>query len=219
MARMQTRGARTWLGLLVAPAVLASTPPAHAVRLQVELHEAAGSNASADTSSTADSASATADEGTSESVANPVQGDSSPAYYEFAFVSMGAYQTWAIAGRWLYVGAGGGVGPPLYRYSKRAGEDADWDPSLEVAYGNLFIRLQPVPYLDIDVGPKIALISTLDGTVDPPESGFSYAGYVDLRVGSRNIKVGPRFEYGRVAYADAHDKGWRVTPLMLRFIH
>src|SRR5947207_701202 len=55
-----------------------------------------------------------------------------PANYEFAFVSVGAYQTWSIAGSVLYFGAGGGLGPPLYRYSKLGGRKAGWDAALDI---------------------------------------------------------------------------------------
>src|SRR5260221_1899018 len=78
-----------------------------------------------------------------------------PPSYEFAFVSVGAYQTWSLAGSVLYFGAGGGLGPPLYRYSKLGGRAAGWDNALDIAYGNVFIRVAPVRYVDIDVGPKI----------------------------------------------------------------
>jgi hypothetical protein len=160
--------------------------------------------------------------------------DKNPANYEFAFVSVGAYQTWAIAGNVLYFGAGGGLGPPLYRYSKLGknpfvpgqSADAGWDPSLEIAYGNVFLRVAPAKFLDIDIGPKISLGSRLyDGNkhtsdqVDAPTTAFSYGAYVDLRVGTERIKVGPRFEYDRIAYANYYENGWRITPLMLRVVH
>ena len=147
------------------------------------------------------------------------QTDPRPAHYEFAFVSVAAYQTWAIAGRWLYLGAGGGLGPPLYRYSKVGSRDPGWDTSLEVIYGNAFVRLQPIPNLDIDVGPKIAITSELDQGKDPPQSAFAYGGVFDLRVGTETIKVGPRFEFERVAYYNYYENAWRITPLMLRVYH
>ncbi len=142
-----------------------------------------------------------------------------PANYEFAFVSVGAYQTWSLAGHFLYFGAGGGLGPPLYRYSKLGDNKAGWDPSLDIVYGNVFLRVKPIPYIDLDLGPKIAITSALDKVKDPPQSGFSYGGYVDLRVGSKNIKVGPRIEYDRIAYYNYYENGWRITPLMLRVVH
>lgn len=141
------------------------------------------------------------------------------ATYEFAFVSVAAYQAWAIAGQWLYFGAGGGLGPPLYRYSKLGDNDPGWDPTLEVCYGNLFLRVAAGDYVDVDVGPKIAIVSALFDVKDAPQSGFSYGAYADLRVGSKDIKLGPRFEYDRIAYYDHYDKGWRLTPLMLRVVH
>jgi hypothetical protein len=149
-----------------------------------------------------------------------------PAHYEFAFVSVGAYQTWAVAGDVLYLGAGGGIGPPLYRYSKLGKNDAGWDPTLDIVYGNAFIRVAPAKFLDIDVGPKISIGSRLyDGSkhgsdqVDAPTTAFSMGGYVDLRVGSERIKLGPRFEYDSIAYANYRETGWRLTPLMLRVVH
>jgi hypothetical protein len=145
--------------------------------------------------------------------------DKNPAHYEFAFVSVGAYQTWAICGDILYFGAGGGIGPPLYRYSKLGSNKAGWDPGLDIAYANAFLRVAPVRNLDIDVGPKIALGSALYGVRDAPQTAFSFGGYVDLRFGSERIKVGPRFEYDRIAYSDYYENGWRLTPLMLRVVH
>lgn len=142
-----------------------------------------------------------------------------PAHYEFGFVTVGAYQTWAVAGRWLYLGAGGGLGPTLYRYSKLGSRDAGWDTSIEVAYANAFVRVQPIKYVDIDLGPKIAIGSELDQGKDPPQSTFSIGGVLDLRVGTENIKVGPRFEYDRVAYYDYYENAWRLTPLLVRVYH
>ena len=69
------------------------------------------------------------------------------------------------------------------------------------------------------MGPKIALGSALYNVKDAPQTAFSYGGYVDLRVGSERIKVGPRFEFDRIAYSDYYENGWRVTPLMLRVVH
>jgi hypothetical protein len=159
------------------------------------------------------------------SAASAEEGPADPANYEFAFVSVGAYQTWAIAGRTVFFGAGGGLGPPLYRYSKLGSKSAGWDPILEIAYANLFIRVAPVRYVDIDVGPKIALGSALFDVADAPQSAFSYGGYLDLRVGTPTIKVGPRFEFDRIAYSpsgatsNGYESGWRLTPLMLRVVH
>lgn len=145
--------------------------------------------------------------------------DENPANYEFAFVSVGAYQTWAIAGDTLYFGMGGGLGPPLYRYGKLGDKPAGWDPTLEIAYANAFLRVAPVPYVDIDIGPKISLGSAMYDAPDAPVTAFAYGGYADLRVGSERIKVGPRFEYDRIAYAASFESGWRLTPLMLRVVH
>jgi hypothetical protein len=156
----------------------------------------------------------TAGSGSSEEL-----GPKDPANYEFAFVSVGAYQSWSIVDRKLFFGMGGGLGPPLYRYSKLGSKDAGWDPILEIAYANLFLRWAPVRYVDIDVGPKIALGSALFDVTDAPQSAFSYGGYVDLRVGTPTIKVGPRFEYDRIAYSNYYESGWRLTPLMLRVVH
>jgi hypothetical protein len=142
-----------------------------------------------------------------------------PANYEFAFVSVAAYQTWSIAGSVLYFGAGGGIGPPLYRVGKIGHNKFGWDPDLEIATANIFLRVKPVQYVDIDIGPKMGLGSTLFNAKDAPQSSFSYGGYVDLRFGSPTIKLGPRFEYDRVAHSDYFENGWRLTPIMLRVVH
>jgi hypothetical protein len=142
-----------------------------------------------------------------------------PPNYEFAFVSVAAYQNWALAGSVLYFGAGGGIGPPLYRYSKIGSNSAGWDPDLEILYANVYLRFAPIKYLDLDVGPKIALGSALFNVPDAPQSSFSYGGYVDLRVGSPTIKIGPRFEYDQVAHSDFTEHGWRLTPLLVRVMH
>jgi hypothetical protein len=142
-----------------------------------------------------------------------------PPNYEFAFVSVGAYQNWSLVGSVLYFGAGGSIGPPLYRYSKIGSNSAGWDPDLEILSGSVYLRFSPIKYLDLDVGPKIALGSALFNVPDPPQSSFSYGGYVDLRIGSKTIKVGPRFEYDRVAHSDFTENGWRITPLLVRVMH
>ena len=142
-----------------------------------------------------------------------------PPNYEFAFISVGAYQTWGIAGEVLYFGMGGGLGPPLYRISKIGKNGMGWDPDLEIAYAVAFLRVAPVKYVDIDLGPKIGLGSALFNVPDAPQSSFSYGGYVDLRFGSPTIKLGPRFEYDRVAHSNFSENGWRLTPLMLRIMH
>ena len=156
-----------------------------------------------------------------------------PSTYEFAFVSVGITQAWSIAGRTLFLGAGGGIGPALFRLSQMKCSDAEptsgcddtstrdlgIDPSLEIAYGSGFVRLSPIPYLDLDVGPKVAIGTTLYNVPEPPRPSFIYGGYADLRVGSRTIKLGPRFEYSRTAYADFYQNGWKLTALMLRVVH
>jgi hypothetical protein len=145
-----------------------------------------------------------------------------PANYEFAFVSVAGYQTWSIAGSVLYFGAGGGIGPPLYRLAKYTGRTArsfGWDPNLEIAYANVFLRVAPVKYVDIDVGPKIGLGSALFDVPDAPQSTFSYGGYVDLRFGSPTIKVGPRLEFVRLAHSNFSETAWLITPLLLRVVH
>ena len=142
-----------------------------------------------------------------------------PANYEFAFVSVSAYQAFSIAGRWLYVGLGGGVGPPLYRYGKLGDNDAYWDPNIEIVHGNAFLRVAPAPWIDIDIGPRLALGAATYNVKDPPNSSFAASGYADLRIGTQNIKLGPRFEYVNLAYAGYSEQGWRITPLLLRVMH
>jgi hypothetical protein len=119
----------------------------------------------------------------------------------------------------LYLGAGGGLGPTLFRYAKLGKNDAGWDPTLEIAFANAFIRFKPVPYVDLDVGPRISLGSALYDQPDPPQPAFAYGGYVDLRVGSPTVMFGPRFEYDRVAYSNFYQNAWRITPLMVRVYH
>jgi hypothetical protein len=222
-----TRNVRVAIGLPCS-ALLMLTAPAHAAGAEGGVKLGLGGGAQSGDTTTAGGAGGhrpsaqaplvQADE-PSPSYRELIGDHGNPANYEFAFVSVAAYQAWGLAGRTLFFGAGGGLGPPLYRYSSLGGREPGWDPSLEVVYGNLFLRVSPVPYVDIDVGPKIAILSTLYDANDPPQSGFSYVGYADLRVGSRDIKFGPRFEYGRVAYHDYHEAGWRLTPLMVRVVH
>ncbi len=145
--------------------------------------------------------------------------DKKPSNYEFAFVSVAAYQNWTLVDRVLFFGAGGGLGPPLYRYSKLGSNKAGWDPDLDIAYANVYLRVAASRFVDIDVGPKIAIGSALYNVKDPPQSAFSFGGYVDLRVGSPTIKFGPRFEFDHVAYSDYSETGWRITPLLLRIVH
>jgi len=173
---------------------------------------------SASASAPAAEANPASDEGTSSS-SKKDETDPRPANYEFGFVTVGANQAWNIAGRILFFGAGGGLGAPLYRYGQMKGHDAGWNPNLDIIYGNLFLRFAPIPYVDLDFGPKIAIGATLFDTQDPPQSAFSYGGYADLRIGSRTVKLGPRFEYVRVAHSNFYDTGWILTPLMARVVH
>jgi hypothetical protein len=146
--------------------------------------------------------------------------DPKPANYEFGFVTVGANQAWNLVGKWLFFGAGGGLGPPLYRYGKIKGHPTrGWNNNLDIVYGNLFLRIAPVKYVDLDFGPKISLGATLWDVPDAPESAFSYGGYVDLRIGSRTVKLGPRFEYMRIAHSSFYDTAWMITPLMARVVH
>jgi hypothetical protein len=154
-----------------------------------------------------------------------------PSTYEFAFVSVGIEQALRLGGSMFLVGAGGGLGPPLFRIGQmkcagssdscndRETRDVGFDPSLEIAYASVFLRFAPIPELDLDVGPKIAIASTLYGVPDAPASTFTYGFYSDLRIGSPTVKIGPRFEFVRSAYADFYEMGWKVTPLMLRIVH
>jgi hypothetical protein len=176
-------------------------------------------NAQEDEGSASASASVTADTGAAPSEDASDTRPRNPANYEFAFVSVSAYQAWSLAGRWLYFGAGGGLGPPLYRYSKLGSNSADWDPNLEIVHANVFLRVSPARFVDIDVGPRIALGSALYNVKDPPMQSFSMGGYVDLRFGSEKIKFGPRFEYDRLSYSSYNESGWRITPLMVRVMH
>jgi hypothetical protein len=168
-----------------------------------------------------------ADQGSTSTSAARDAGDKNPANYEFAFISVGANQAWNLAGDWLFFGAGGGVGPPLYRYSKmkektasgvEIDHDAGWNANLDIVYGNLFLRIAPVRYVDIDFGPKIAIGATLFEVQGAPESAFSYGGYADLRVGSPKVKFGPRFEYMKIAHSNFYETGWILTPLMVRVV-
>jgi hypothetical protein len=163
-------------------------------------------------------ASPAADSGSSSSSASD-KTDPNPSNYEFGFVTVGANQAWNLVGRVLFFGMGGGVGAPLYRYGKMKGHDAGWNANLDIVYGNMFLRIAPVEYVDLDIGPKIALGATLFDVPDPPESAFTYGGYADLRVGSRTIKFGPRFEFVKIAHSNFYDTGWILTPLMARVVH
>ncbi|HVW27778.1 MAG TPA: hypothetical protein VHC69_20575 [Polyangiaceae bacterium] len=190
-----------------------------------ELARAADAEASASISLGGDSTAAASAEGASPEADSAPKEEPvdprirNPANYEFAFVSVAAYQTWALAGSVLYFGAGGGLGPPLYRIAKIGHNSLGWDPDLQIAYANVFLRIAPVRYVDIDLGPIIGLGSSLFNVPDAPQSTFSYGGYVDLRIGSPTIKLGPRFEYDRDAHSTFSENGWRLTPLLLRVVH
>lgn len=145
--------------------------------------------------------------------------DARPANYEFAFVSVGAYQAWSVAGRCLYVGVGGGLGPALYRYGKMSGSGAGWSHVWEGIYAHPIVRIAPFPFLNLDIGPKIGLATSYYGVPDAPQGAFTYGGYADVRAGSRTVKVGPRIEYVKVAYGSFYETGWIVTPLMVRVAH
>jgi hypothetical protein len=168
-------------------------------------------------SASAEGASPEADSAPKEEPVDPRKRN--PPIYEFAFVSVAAYQTWAIAGSALYFGAGGGLGPPLYRISKIGHNALGVDPELTIAYANAFLRIVPARFVDIDVGPIISLGSALFNVPDAPQSSFSYGGYADLFFGSSTIKLGPRFEFERVAHQTFTESGFRITPLLLRIVH
>lgn len=175
-----------------------------------------------------------------------------PPNLDIAFVSIGLYQNWAITtwkGGGFYFGAGGGVGPPLYRYSKLKSDedlcvalpegettgdcerpsgtpgqkvenqkDASIDATIELVYGQVYLRVTPFPYLDLDVGGKLSLGGTTHDIRDAPAAAFTKGGYVDLRVGSKKIKFGPRFEYVHMTYFDFNETGWKLTPIMMRVL-
>jgi hypothetical protein len=147
------------------------------------------------------------------------QDDPRPTTYEIGFVSMGMNQAWRFVqwrGGGIYVGGGGGVGSNLYRISQMDDNPVGIDSMLEVIYGNAFLRVTPFEYADIDVGGRLALGAAFYDVTDAPRSGFVRGAYVDLRVGSRKIKFGPRFEYDSIAHSDYVAVGWKLTPLMLR---
>ncbi|HVU04386.1 MAG TPA: hypothetical protein VHE30_21660 [Polyangiaceae bacterium] len=169
-------------------------------------------------------------------ISAPAEYDRNPANYEFGFVTAAAYQAWNLSGKSIYFGLGGGLGPPLYRYTHLSTtKEFAWDPTLEIAYANAFIRFT-AGFVDLDIGPKIGLGTVLynpksysitDPPRDPtkpslddaPMSFFQYGAYADLRFGSRGLKVGPRIEIDRVALAGFYDTAIRITPLMLRWMH
>jgi hypothetical protein len=142
-----------------------------------------------------------------------------PANYEFAFVSVAAYQTWSLSGSVLYFGAGGGLGPALYRFGKTGKNDFGLDPDLEIAFANAFLRVKITPYVDLDIGPRMGIGAALFNVPNAPQSSFTYGGYADLFFGSPTIKFGTRFEYNRIAHSDYFENGWRITPLMVRITH
>jgi hypothetical protein len=145
-----------------------------------------------------------------------------PATYEISFVSIALNKSWGIAnwrGGGFYFGAGGGIGTSLYRISKMEDRDVSVDPMLEAVFGNLFFRISPVEFVDVDLGGRLALGSSLFEVEDAPRSGFVRGGYADLRIGSKKVKLGPRFEYDSIVYAGFNEAGWKLTPLMLRVVN
>jgi hypothetical protein len=154
--------------------------------------------------------------------------DPNPTTYEFSFLSIGINQNWGLA-RWkgggVYFGAGGGLGTALYRissmkdYRTKKARDPEIDPTLEAVYGNVYLRLTPFKYVDLDVGGRLAVGSTTYDIADPPQAAFVRGAYVDLRIGTGKIKLGPRFEYDSILYSDFVETGWKITPLMLRVVN
>jgi hypothetical protein len=147
--------------------------------------------------------------------------DPNPTNYDFAFLSIGLHQNWGLS-RWkgggVYFGAGGGLGGPLWRITKMEDRDIDVDNTLEVVFGDAYLRLAPFHYMDLDVGGKIAIGSTSFGISDAPRSGFVRAAYADLRVGTKTIKFGPRLEFNSIVYSEITENGWKITPLMVRVL-
>ena len=141
-----------------------------------------------------------------------------PANYEFSFVSVAAYQTWSL-GSVFYFGAGGGLGPSLYRFGKVGKNEFGLDPDLEIAFANAFLRIKPIEYIDWDLGPRMGIGASLFNVPNAPQSSFTYGGYTDLFFGSAKVKLGMRFEYNRYAHSDYFENGWRVTPLLVRVVH
>lgn len=145
--------------------------------------------------------------------------DPHPANFEFSFLSVAANQNIGLAhwgGGGIYFGAGGGIGTTLYKISKIEDRDVGIDPTIEALFANLYFRIAPFRYLDLDFGGRIAVGSTGYDVPDSPRGAFVRAGYADLRIGSKKIKVGPRFEYVSTVYADFNEVGWKLSPLMLR---
>jgi len=142
-----------------------------------------------------------------------------PANYEFSFVSVAAYQTWSLSTGVLYFGAGGGLGPSLYRFGKVGKNEFGLDPDLEIAFANAFLRLKITECVDWDVGPRMGVGAALFNVPNAPQSSFTYGGYTDLFFGSAKVKLGMRFEYNRYAHSDFFENGWRVTPLLVRVTH
>ena len=145
-----------------------------------------------------------------------------PATYEIGFVSIALNQTFGLVnwrGGGIYFGAGGGVGTPVYRISQMEDRDVGIDPMIEAIFGQIFLRISPVEFVDVDLGGRLALGATTYDIDDAPRGGFVRGGYGDLRVGSRKVKLGPRFEYDDVVYAGFREQGWKLTPLMLRVVN
>ena len=75
--------------------------------------------------------------------------------------------------------------------------------------------LRSIPTIPLWMGLGAALFNVPNA----PQSSFTYGGYADLRFGSATIKIGPRFEYNRIAHSDYFENGWRITPLIVRVVH
>lgn len=148
--------------------------------------------------------------------------DPNPTNFDFSFVSVAIAQNFGLAtwrGGGVYFGAGGGLGTPLFRLAKREGHDLGIDPTIEAVFGNLYFRVTPFRYLDLDLGGRLAVGQTTYDISDAPRGGFVRAGYADLRVGSAKIKFGPRFEYASTVYSDFNESSWKITPLLLRVMN
>lgn len=148
--------------------------------------------------------------------------DPNPVNLDFSFLSIAINQNFGITtwrGGGIYFGAGGGVGTAIYRLSMMGDRDLQIDPMIEAVFGNAYLRITPFKYLDVDVGGRLALGATMYDISDAPRGGFVRGAYLDLRVGTQNIKLGPRIEYDSIVYSDFTEDGIRITPLMLRIVN
>jgi hypothetical protein len=161
-----------------------------------------------------ESTSPTADKTHAESIEHDPQRRRLPTL-EIAVASVGLNGTWHFAGP-LHLGAGGGAGPTLYRWSRIEGRDSGVDPTLEVVFVNAFVLLAPAEFLDLDAGGRVAVAGALSDVEGAPRGALVYGAYGDLRIGSRKLKLGPRFEYVAYRYGDFTEYGFRVTPVLLR---